>query len=640
MADEQTVSPVPVPPRSPVPPRADRAALKARARTLMHTHYWMIVALCLLLAFLGIEYASSLWATGFENPSMTTERIQTIAGQVATGQEPQARAEVEQAKRDIEAADAAGGNPMLGHSRGVLATVVDSFSSGGIVLSVMDAIRSISRSENMALVIFVALSLAVYFFLWLFVTETAMVSARRMLLEARVYAKVPAVRFLVPLRSGHWARIAWVMFVRTVLLYAWALTIVGAVVKYYSYFLVPYILAENPSLKAREAITLSRTMMRGHKWECFVHQLTFLGWNLLNVVTLGLVGVFWSNGYQAAFFTEYYVALRREAHDRSLPGAARLCDEALYAAPSRDELMAVYPDAAADVARVSADGEMVRRPDGLTGWLAEWFGVTPRRSARVIAWERHEAQMDAVAEERDVLEGLAYPDRMLPTDGFGHGDPWGGSTRLGRAWLRLRGHLAVKPRTPRPVTVPSGRGATRSYTLLNLMAMFLIFCLIGWVWEVVLAFITEGTFVKRGTLHGPWLPIYGTGGVLILVALKRLRERPVVEFLATMGLCGAIEYFSSWALEMMHGERWWDYTGYFLNLNGRICAEGLLAFGLGGMAIVYVAAPALDDLLTRLDRRALRAVTLVLLSVFAVDWCYSQFHPNTGPGVTDYKPPH
>ena len=111
--------------------------------------------------------------------------------------------------------------------------------------------------------------------------------------------------------------------------------------------------------------------------------------------------------------------------------------------------------------------------------------------------------------------------------------------------------------------------------------------------------------MNRGTLHGPWLPIYGTGGVIILILLKKLRKKPLFEFLAAMVLCGGLEYFSSWYLEKTHGgQRWWDYTGYFLNLNGRICAEGLLTFGLGGLAIVYLLAPALDNLLSRIDTRS------------------------------------
>ena len=42
------------------------------------------------------------------------------------------------------------------------------------------------------------------------------------------------------------------------------------------------------------------------------------------------------------------------------------------------------------------------------------------------------------------------------------------------------------------------------------------------------------------------------------------------------------------------GTKWWDYSGYFLNLHGRICAEGLLVFGVGGMIVVYILAPLID----------------------------------------------
>lgn len=180
--------------------------------------------------------------------------------------------------------------------------------------------------------------------------------------------------------------------------------------------------------------------------------------------------------------------------------------------------------------------------------------------------------------------------------------------------------------------------ADRSYSLVNLIMMFFIFCFVGWVWEVSLAFISEDMFVNRGTLHGPWLPIYGTGGVIILVLLKKLREKPALEFVAAMVLCGCLEYFSSWYLEMTHdGQRWWDYTGYFLNINGRICAEGLLTFGLGGLTIVYLLAPALDNLLSRIDARKLGIVAAVLLVLYCADQVYSAQHPNVGAGITDYK---
>ena len=96
-----------------------------------------------------------------------------------------------------------------------------------------------------------------------------------------------------------------------------------------------------------------------------------------------------------------------------------------------------------------------------------------------------------------------------------------------------------------------------------------------------------------------------------------------------------IEYFTGFFLELTHnGQKWWDYTGYFLNLDGRICAEGLLVFGVGGMAFVYVIAPLIDNWVKEHLNKKLSTVCLVLLLLFGADVVYSHFEPNVGEGVT------
>lgn len=177
--------------------------------------------------------------------------------------------------------------------------------------------------------------------------------------------------------------------------------------------------------------------------------------------------------------------------------------------------------------------------------------------------------------------------------------------------------------------------AKRSYTVLNLVVMFFIFSVIGWVWEVGLGVVKDGVIANRGVLHGPWLPIYGRGAVLILVLLKKLRNRPAAEFAAVVVLCGSMEYFISWYLEMVHGgQKWWDYTGYFLNLNGRICAAGIFLFGVAGMAVVYFIAPFLDELLKKVKPGILVIFVVLLVTAYAGDQIYSTVNPNTGVGIT------
>jgi uncharacterized membrane protein len=168
--------------------------------------------------------------------------------------------------------------------------------------------------------------------------------------------------------------------------------------------------------------------------------------------------------------------------------------------------------------------------------------------------------------------------------------------------------------------------------------MLFIGCAIGWTWEVIYKYIEVGKLVNRGVLHGPWLPIYGAGAVMILLALKRFRHKPIVEFFAAIVLCGIVEYFTAAILEATHdGQKWWDYSGYFLNINGRVCAEGLMVFGIGGVAFVYFAAPMLDNYLRKLKMRYAVPICAALLIAFAADTVYSHFYPNQGTGITDYQ---
>ena len=82
--------------------------------------------------------------------------------------------------------------------------------------------------------------------------------------------------------------------------------------------------------------------------------------------------------------------------------------------------------------------------------------------------------------------------------------------------------------------------------------------------------------------------------------------------------------------------RWWDYSGYFLNINGRICAEGLLVFGLGGCAAVYFLVPLIDNLLRKTKPFILNIICILLIICFVFDLFYSKKYPNTGKGITDY----
>ena len=103
------------------------------------------------------------------------------------------------------------------------------------------------------------------------------------------------------------------MFLRDLLIFLWSLLcIIPGIIKHYSYRMVPYILADDPTIGAREAITLSREMMDGQKWNTFVLDLSFIGWDILSALTLGLLGVFYVNPYKHCTGAELYQVLKNQ----------------------------------------------------------------------------------------------------------------------------------------------------------------------------------------------------------------------------------------------------------------------------------------------------------------------------------------
>ena len=460
-------------------------------------------------------------------------------------------------------------------------------------------------SESIGILVMILLGAAGAFGIWFLLINVFPVVIRRVFLEGMIYEQVTSQRFVFLLRVKKWLRASWIMFVKYIWYSLWCLTIAGIAVKRYSYYLVPFIVAENPDMTAREAVTLSRKMMDGHKWECFVFELSFIGWEILGILTIGIFNIFYTNPYKTAAFTRYYAELRAEALEKGIPGSELLYDTYLYEKAGTFLLRAKYPDVAAFMENPDGEEEKL---SGWRGFLADNFGILLMRRSQERSYEKHQAEYVRLRSMIDDVQGLAYPVRLYPI-----------------------------PEEERRKLVQS-LNYMRHYSVWSLMAVFLTLSVFGWLWEVGMHLVSYGEFVNRGALHGPWLPIYGTGAVLMLTLLYRFRGKPVLEFCSTILLCGFLEYMTSLVMEIATGGmKWWDYSGYFLNLNGRICAEGLLVFGVGGLAIVYVIAPVIDGLIGEVNEKRIMAVCSALIILFAADAVYSQFQPNTGKGITDIE---
>ena len=97
-------------------------------------------------------------------------------------------------------------------------------------------------------------------------------------------------------------------------LFLWTLLFyIPGIIKAYSYSMTPYILADCPNVKAKDALKLSMRIMKGHKWELFVMQLSFLGWDILGGFTCGLLNLFYVTPYKYNTYATYYLEVREEA---------------------------------------------------------------------------------------------------------------------------------------------------------------------------------------------------------------------------------------------------------------------------------------------------------------------------------------
>ena len=595
--------------------REIRKDIKARAKKVLKKHYRLFLLLCVVSSILGgqsvmpgagvnIQEADASQAgASFTNTIINSflEYTMDIAEDNFADQKQRVR---ETEKRYVEDSLV---NPgaALGRSRGVFASVVNKLSSGAYLLTLTVGIRSLAGTDSGAIMIMLLGSLLLMFLLQVFVAGVYQTVMLRMFLEGRCYEKVPAQRVWFLLRVKKWCHVGIARFVTGLLYSLWCLTIVGGIIKAYSYYLVPCILAENPGIRTMDAITLSRKLMHGHKWECFVLELSLLGWEMLGILTFGLSNIFFTAPYKASVLAEYYAELRRQGLEHGTEHVALLNDTYLF--ENADPLMLefTYSDVYEEYGRKLPEAAQLK---GIQRIFADVFGVTFRRSKAIEILEEEQSLRFQLEYDKKAAEGRVYPTRLYPIP-----------EHKKRKWIASQNYL-------------------RYYSIWSVILIFFALSCAGWVWEVSLHLITDGEFANRGVMHGPWLPIYGCGSVMILLLLNKFRRKPAAEFILAVVLCGCVEYFTSVFLESLHGgTRWWDYTGYFLNLHGRICAEGLLTFGIGGMAVVYVLVPFLDGVFRKLPARTLMVTACILTAVFAADQVYSMKYPNEGKGITDFQ---
>lgn len=164
----------------------------------------------------------------------------------------------------------------------------------------------------------------------------------------------------------------------------------------------------------------------------------------------------------------------------------------------------------------------------------------------------------------------------------------------------------------------------------KLFIFFLIGCIFGTYYEQLLHFFTTGEWSSRpGLLIGPFNPIYGIPAVILLIILVRENEKRgiIKTYLYSAIISGVAEYLISFFGEYIFKVKFWDYTGYFLNINGRTTIPFMLFWGVLGVILLKVLYPYISKWIEKAPYKIAQPIyTFVLVFIFFdVTLTYSAF---------------
>ena len=157
------------------------------------------------------------------------------------------------------------------------------------------------------------------------------------------------------------------------------------------------------------------------------------------------------------------------------------------------------------------------------------------------------------------------------------------------------------------------------YTSGQWVLLFFFYSLCGWVWESCYVSLCQRHWVNRGFLHGPLLPIYGSGAILILLATIPVADDLRLVWLFGMLAATALEYVTGDVMERIFKVRYWDYSNQRFHLNGHICLTSSIAWGFFSILLVRFIHPPIARLLSRVPALCVDPLAFALTAAFTVD---------------------
>ena len=280
----------------------NRKELKEKAKNVIKNNYWTAVIVCFILMMFTGEFGSVTVGTRENGESLDPNYVEN---RVSTFFNEEERKNLIRQRYQLN-------NIPEQAINAIRANLNNITKSEKYIFKIWDAIKLFYLEKpQIGIALCVGAIIACAFII--FISEPLTVGGKKYFLKARENKKTRISTILDVYKNKNWFHIAGIMFLKNLYNLLWFLTIIGGFIKTYEYRMIPYILAQNPKVSKKEAFDLSKQMMKGNKWKAFVLDMSFFLWNLLSVLTFGLLGILYVNPYNLATNTELYIVLKEKA---------------------------------------------------------------------------------------------------------------------------------------------------------------------------------------------------------------------------------------------------------------------------------------------------------------------------------------
>ena len=153
-----------------------------------------------------------------------------------------------------------------------------------------------------------------------------------------------------------------------------------------------------------------------------------------------------------------------------------------------------------------------------------------------------------------------------------------------------------------------------------LFMYFFIYSVLGWVCEMIFWAITHSKITNTGFMYGPYSPIYGLGGVFVVVCLEPFLKDPIIVFFLGMIAATVLEYITSFLIEKAFNAKWWDYSHLPFNINGRVCLYFATLFGFLGLFTTYIIHPHIKTIINNIPEEYLAGLVMCCIIIMIIDF--------------------